>query len=332
MVNKKIFIYIGSTLPVFVEKKIRMETSKLIRLWQSLFNMPYFLLPLAPLFWSGNFILGRAVRTALPPVGLAFWRWLMASLVISVFAWSHVKQDWPVIQQNWKIIGLLSILGVATFNVLAYMGLRSTTAMNGVLMQSAMPVIIIVMSYLFFRETITLLQTAGILLSLSGVATIITQGNLSALLTLSLNPGDIVILIAITCYALYSVLLRQRPSMHPLSFLLTTFVIGTVLLFPFYIWEQVFLQAMPLNRITVLAVGYVAIFPSIFAYLCFNRGVELLGANRAGLFLHLMPVFGSLMAMLFLGEHFKSFHAAGIFLILSGIVLATKKQKLKSTK
>lgn len=332
MVNKKIVIDIGSTLSVFLEKKTFMETSESVGFWRRLFNLPYFLLPLAPLFWSGNFILGRAVRTALPPVGLAFWRWLTASLVISVAAWPHIKRDWPIIRQHWKIIELLSFFGIATFNVLAYMGLRSTTAMNGVLMQSAMPVIIIVMSYLFFRETITLLQAAGILLSLSGVATIITQGNLSALMTLSLNPGDLVILIAIICYALYSVLLRQRPSMHPLSFLLTTFVIGTVLLFPFYIWEQVFLQAMPLNRITVLAVGYVAIFPSIFAYLCFNRGVELLGANRAGLFLHLMPVFGSLMAMLFLGEHFKSFHAVGIFLILSGIVLAARKQKTRRTK
>ncbi len=133
------------------------------------------------------------------------------------------------------------------------------------------------------------------------------------------------ILIAITCYRLVFCA-AARPSVRPLSFTPATFVIGTVLLFPFYIWEQVFLQAMPLNRITVLAVGYVAIFPSIFAYLCFNRGVELLGANRAGLFLHLMPVFGSLMAMLFLGEQFRWFHAAGIMLILSGIVLATKKQ------
>ncbi|GAK58199.1 hypothetical protein U27_05172 [Candidatus Vecturithrix granuli] len=329
---KKMFIHIGSTLPVFTEKKACMQTSKLIKLGQRLFDLPYILLPLAPLFWSGNFILGRAVRTALPPVGLAFWRWLVASLVMSITAWPHVKHDWPAIQQNWKIIGLLSILGVATFNVLAYTGLRFTTAMNGVLMQSAMPVMIIVMSYFFFRETITLLQAAGILLSLSGVVTIITQGNLRALTSLSLNPGDLVILVAITCYAVYSVLLRRRPPVNPLSLLLTMFVIGTGLLFPFYVWEHLFLQVMPFNRVTLLAVGYVAIFPSILAYLCFNRGVELLGANRAGLFLHLMPVFGSLMAMLFLGEQFRSFHAAGICLILSGIVLATKKQKIKSAK
>lgn len=298
-----------------------------MKILQRLFDQPYLLLPLAPLFWSGNFILGRAVRTALPPVGLAFWRWLIASLIISVVAWPHVKRDWPIIRQHWKIIGFLAMLGVAAFNVLAYTGLRFTTAINGVLMQSTMPVLIIVMSYLFFRETITLLQAAGILLSLSGVATIITQGNLRALTTLSINPGDLVILTAVSCYAMYSALLRKRPPIHPFSFLLTTFVIGMVMLFPFYVWEQMFLYTMPLNRVTLLAVGYVAIFPSIFAYLCFNRGVELLGANRAGLFLHLMPVFGSLMAMLFLGEHFRSFHAAGILLILSGIVLATRKQK-----
>jgi len=260
-----------------------MKTSKPVGLWQRFFHQPYLLLPLSPLFWSGNFILGRAVRTALPPVGLAFWRWLVASLLISVAAWPHVKRDLPVIRQHWKIIGLLSMLGVAAFNVLAYTGLRFTTAMNGVLMQSTMPVMIIVTSYLLFRETITPLQTAGILLSLSGVAAIITQGNLRALASLSLNPGDLVILIAIICYALYSVLLRKRPPIHPFSLLLTMFITGTGLLFPFYLWEHLFLQTMPFNRITLLAVGYVAIFPSIFAYLCFNRGVELLGRQAVRL-------------------------------------------------
>lgn len=294
---------------------------------KQLFNMPYLLLPMAPLFWSGNFVLGRAVRTALPPVGLAFWRWLVASLLILGLAWPHLKQDWPVIRRQWKIIALLATLGVALFNVLAYTGLRRTTAINGVLMQSAMPVVIVIMSYLFFRETIRAVQVFGILLSLSGVVTIVTQGRPALLLDFSLNSGDLIILTAVCCYAAYSVLLRKRPALHPLSFLASTFVIGLTILSPVYLWEHFYRQPMPFTGVTLVSVGYVAIFPSIVAYFCFNRGVELVGANRAGLFLHLMPVFGSLMAMLFLGEHFYRFHAIGIVLILSGILLATRVRK-----
>jgi len=143
-------------------------------------------------------------------------------------------------------------------------------------------------------------------------------------LTLSFNFGELLIVIAVIGYAAYSALLRKRPPLHPLTFLCVTFFTGMLLLLPVYVWEHVAVQVMPLNWNTVLAVGYVAIFPSIIAYLCYNRGVELIGANRAGLFIHLMPVFGSLMAILFLGEAFRGFHVLGILFILSGIVLATK--------
>jgi len=293
---------------------------------KSILDSPYFLLPLAPLFWSGNFILGRFVRSTLPPIGLAFWRWLVASLLIIAFALPYLKKDRELILKNWKIITLLAVLGVATFNALAYLGLRYTTAINGVLMQSVIPIIIVIMTYLFFRETIRKIQALGVLLSLCGVFTIITQGVPSAFLSLSFNIGDLVILIAVICYAAYSALLQKRPSIHQLSFLAVTFIIGTVILLPFYLWEHFTIQAMPFNRNAVLSIAYVAVFPSILAYFCFNRGVELIGANKAGLFIHLMPVFGSIMAVFFLDERFRLFHALGIFLILTGIVLATRKK------
>ena len=191
-------------------------------------------------------------------------------------------------------------------------------------MQSVLPVLIVIMSYLFFRETIRPVQVLGIFVSLSGAVIIITQGNLNVLTELSFNIGDLLILIAVICYAAYSAFLRKRPPIHPLSFLAATFITGTSILFFLYLWEHLSRQVMPFNHLTVIAVGYVAIFPSIVAYFCFNRGVELLGANRAGLFIHLMPVFGSILAMIFLGESFKMFHGIGIILILSGIVLATQ--------
>jgi len=187
-----------------------------------------------------------------------------------------------------------------------------------------MPIWIVVLSYLFFREHVGVVQTLGVLVSLSGVAAIVARGDLAALLTLRLNRGDVLILLAVLSYAAYSTLLRRRPQIHPLSFLLTTFAVGAVMLLPFYIWEHLAVQPMPLRAPALLAIAYTALFPSILAYLCYNRGVELLGANRAGLFIHLMPVFGSALAFVFLGERLQWFHGLGVALIVCGLVLATR--------
>lgn len=292
-------------------------------------NQPYVLLTLTMLFWSGNFILGRAVNADVPPVGLAFWRWTGGSLIIIGFAWPHLRRDWPAIRRAWKLITLLAILGITVFNTLVYTGLHATTAINALLLQSTMPVVIVLMSFLLFRERVTPAQIGGIVLSLAGVLTIIAKGSLDLLLSLSLNWGDLLIFIAVVGYAAYSALLRKRPAMHPLSFLAVTFIVGDLILAPVYVWENLAGNVMQFNRITLLAVAYVSVFPSILAYLCFNRGVELAGANRAGLFFHLMPLFGSIMAILFLGERFRAFHGFGILLILGGILLATRPLPLR---
>ncbi len=290
-----------------------------------LFDMPYLLLFFAILFWAGNVVLGRAVRLDVPPVGLAFWRWFAGFLLIIGFAWPHLKRDWPVILQHKGIILWLSFLGIAVFNTLVYTGLQFTTAINILLLQATMPLLIIVMSYFFFRDAITFRQGVGIVFSLGGVLTIITQGNWQTLAGLSLNSGDVLMLIAVVSYAAYSAFLRLRPQMHPLSFIAISFIIGSIMLLPFYIWENIVGRVMTFDQVTLLAVGYVAIFPAILSYLCFNRGVDLVGANRAGLFLYLMPVLGSILAILLLGERFQLFHAVGIGLIVVGIALATRK-------
>lgn len=293
-----------------------------------LYHFPYLLLSLAILFWSGNFIVGRAVRVDIPPVALAFWRWAGASLLVFFLAWPHLKHDWEVVKRYWPILILLSIIGVASFNTLVYTGLQWTIALNAFLMQAMMPVLIIVMSFLLFQERISVRQTFGVVLALVGAVVIIIQGNIKALFTLSLNQGDLLIFLAVGSYAGYSVLLRKRPSIHPLSFLGVTFIIGALILLPFYLWETFTVRPIHFNRSTLLAVCYVAIFPSIVSYFCFNRGVELVGANRAGLFMYLMPVFGSLMAIVFLGESFHWFHGAGLLLIVPGILLATDSATL----
>lgn len=292
-----------------------------------LYDLPYLLLTLTALFWSGNFVLGRAVHETVPPVGLAFWRWLGAFLLLLPLAWSPLQRDWPTLRQHWRAVLLLAVLGVAAFNTLVYIGLQHTVALNALLLQSTMPVLIVLMSFLLFRETVSRRQTLGIVVSLSGVFAIVSRGDPSRLAELAFNRGDLLIFTAVICYAAYSVLLRLRPKVHPLSFLAVTFALGALLLLPLYGWESLHLhRPMPLTVTALAAIGYVALFPSVLAYFCFNRGVELVGANRAGLFIHLMPVFGSLMAIVFLGERFQLFHGLGILLILTGIVLATRRR------
>lgn len=289
-----------------------------------LYDRPYLLLTLASLFWSGNFVLGRAMRAEIPPVGLAFWRWAGASLIVIGFAWPHLRRDWPELWRRWKIVLLLAAIGVASFNTLAYTALQWTPALNAFLIQSTMPVLIVAMSYFFFGDRVNGAQALGILLSLAGSVVIIAQGDLERLRNLAFNRGDLLIFIAVIFYAGYSALLRKRPRIHPFSFLAATFILGALMLIPLYLWEHVQVRAVTANLPTFLSILYVAIFPSTLAYLCFNRGVELAGANRAGLFFHLTPVFGGTMAILFLGESFRWFHALGVPLILLGILLATR--------
>lgn len=291
---------------------------------RSLYDHPYLLLTLAVFFWSVNFIVGRAVRADIPPIALAFWRWAVASVLVAFLARPHLRADWPRMKGYWPTLLLLSVLGVSAFNSLVYTGLQQTIALNAFLMQSLMPVLIVGLSFLIFRETITGVQALGIGISLCGAVTIIARGDPGVLLGLSMNRGDLLFFTAVVCYAGYSVMLRKRPPIHPLSFLAVTFATGTLILLPFYLWETVFVRAFVGGSRAVLAVGYVAVFPSIVSYFCFNRGVELAGANRAGLFLHLMPVFGSIMAVLVLGESLAWFHGAGIAAIAVGIFLTTR--------
>jgi len=291
----------------------------------ALYDRPYLLLSLANLFWSGNFIVGRAVHESMPPVALAFCRWFGGFVVVIGLAWPHLKRDWPQLWRHWPLLLLLSATGIAAFNTLVYVGLGSTTALNGLLEQSTMPVVILLCSLLLFGERPSPRQIAGIAVSLAGVVIIITQGEVRALGSLALNRGDLWIFAAVVAYSVYSALLRRRPIVHPLSFLAATFALGTAMLLPFLLWEGAAGAAPSLGAPTVLAVLYVAIFPSVLAYFFWNRGVEIIGANRAGQFVHLMPIFGSVLAVVVLGEAFRGFHAAGAALIFAGIVLATRR-------
>lgn len=290
---------------------------------QRAWNSAWSLLILANLFWAGNIVLGRGVVGVVPPIALAYWRWTGAFLVAIGFAWPYLRDDLPTLRRHWRMMLLLSATGIATYNTMSYIGLTSTTALNVLLLQSAGPLIIIVWAFMLFGELPTLWQSAGVLLSLIGVAEIAAHGSLTALLHLQVNPGDVWILAAMLIYGIYAAAFRRRPAVHPMSFLVATMGIGSLMILPCYLWELAQGARIDDTPSAWLALAYIAVFPSFIAYLFFNRGIELIGATRAGQSWHLMPVFGSVLAVLFLGERFFLYHAIGIAMIGGGIVLAS---------
>ena len=293
-----------------------------MRIW----NSAWTLLVLANLLWAGNIVLGRGMVGVVPPIALAYWRWTGAFLIAIGFAWPYLRRDWRVLLGRWRLMLVLSATGIATYNTMSYIGLTSTTALNVLLLQSAGPLIIIVWAFALFGDRPSVWQAAGVVLSLIGVAVIAAHGSLESLLHLSVNRGDVWILVAMVIYGVYAALFRVRPATHPLSFLVATMGIGSMMILPFYLWEVAEGGRIEGGMPAWFALAYIAVFPSFVAYLFFNRGIELIGAARAGQSWHLMPVFGSILAVVFLGEQFHVYHAVGIALIAGGIVLASVKK------
>ena len=282
----------------------------------------YALLTLTSLFWAGNALVGRAARELVPPAALSFWRWTIALLLLLPIAWPHLKRDWRALLADWPIVLVLGALGVGSFNTLLYSALQHTTAINALLLQGAQPAVILAMGALAFGDPATRAQIAGVIVSLAGVIAIVSNGDLDALLALRLNVGDAIMAVAVTIWAAYSVLLRKRPQVHPLSFLAASVIVGVLVILPIYGLELAKGRRIVADAESWAAIAYVSIFPSLIAYLFFNRGVELIGSARAGQFLNLMPAMGAVLSVLILNEPFHGFHAVGILLIGAGIALA----------
>jgi drug/metabolite transporter (DMT)-like permease len=288
-------------------------------------NQPYLLLSITALCWAGNAIVGRLAAGHIPPVTLSFLRWSFAFLIILPFAWKHLKRDWGAIRASLGTMIFLSVTGISAFNTLQYWALEHTQALNTLLLQSAGPLFVAVWSLILLGVRLTLAQAGGIALSLIGVLVILLHGDLTALSSIEFNKGDIIFTVALAIFGLYSVLSLKRPQIHGLSFVGFTFGCGAVCLVPLWIWELFTRPVMQLNAANLLSLFYVAVFPSTLAYLCFNRGVQLIGANRAAPFFHVVPVFGSAMAIVFLGEHPQLFHIIGFALVLTGVFVASRK-------
>jgi drug/metabolite transporter (DMT)-like permease len=290
-------------------------------------NQPHLLLSITALCWAGNAIVGRLAAGHIPPVTLSFLRWSLAFLLILPFAWKHLLRDWGEIRGRLGLMILLSVTGIGAFNALQYWALEYTQALNTLLLQSAGPLIVALWSLILLGVRLTPAQAFGVLLSLAGVLVILMHGDLTALSNVEFNKGDLIFIVALTIFGLYSVLSLKRPGIHGLSFVAFTFGCGAACLIPLLIWELFARTVMQLNASNLLSLFYVAVFPSTLAYLCFNRGVQLIGANRAAPFFHVAPVFGTIMSIIFLGEHPQAFHFIGFALVLTGVFVASRKPR-----
>ena len=288
-------------------------------------NQPYLLLSITALCWAGNAIVGRMAAGHIAPVTLSFLRWSFAFLIILPFAWKHLAKDWAAIRGRLGVMIVLSITGIGAFNTLQYWALEHTQALNTLLLQSAAPLVVAVWSLMLLGVRLTLAQAAGVLLSLGGVLVILLHGDLTKLSNIEFNRGDLIFIVALVIFGLYSVLSLKRPDIHALSFVAFTFGAGAACLIPLFIWELFTRPLMQIDTANLLTLFYVALFPSTLAYLCFNRGVQLIGANRAAPFFHVVPVFGTVMSIVFLGEHPQAFQFIGFALVLTGVFVASRK-------
>ncbi len=289
------------------------------------FDQAYLLLSLASLFWAGNVVLGQFIAGHIPPITLSVIRWSGAVVLLLPFAARHLARDWPLIRKHAGLLAFLALTGFSAYNTMAYYGLQFTTAINGLLLQSVAPLFVAVWSFFLFRDRLTLRQAGGICLSLAGVVVIICHGSLDVLLGIDFNRGDIWFVVALLIYAFYAAILRKRPPIHPTSFLAVGMGLGAVFLLPGMVLELASGRTFVFDAESALSLAYICIFPSLLGYLFLNRGIELVGANRAAPFIHLVPVFGSVLAIVLLGESLELYHAVGYALVFGGITLATRR-------
>lgn len=286
----------------------------------------------ATIFWSGNFTVARGVTENIPPVTLAFWRWATAVLILTPFALKSLIREWSIIKNNIVYLLVSSILGVSLFNTLIYIAGHSTTAMNMSLIAITFPVFVIIFSRIIYKEEITLNKGVGISLVIAGVLTLITKADITILKNISFTAGDLWMLLAAITFAIYSILLKHKPTkLGTRSFQLSTFSIGLFLLAPFYIWESSItnFQIQSINQTTFYSILYLGIFASLFSYILWGKSVELIGPTKSSMIYYTLPLFSGISAYIFLGERIENIHIISMILIVVGVVTAIyDKQKI----
>ena len=286
--------------------------------------LPYGALALTALLWSGNWIVGRGLTDQVAPFALSFWRWVLAVSILLPFTARLLWRQRDVIRAEWRRLLVFSFLGITMFNASIYYGLKTTTAINGALVNSASPIFVIIISWFGLGDRSTLRQGVGVVVSLLGVAAILSRGDPQALMTLSFGTGDLIITAAIFVWALYTILLRHWPTeLNQFAFIAFIMTVGLLFMVPAYLIERSIVGDFELTARALGGIVYLGIFASIGAYICWNYGVRSLGAGTASLFLHLVPPFAAVAAMLLLDEALRLYHLAGITLILLGIYIAS---------
>ncbi len=284
----------------------------------------YFLLVLCVFFWSANFVIGRAVSGVIEPIELAFFRWSGVFVVTLPFFIYHFKKIFDAIKSHFLIMMVLSFLGISGFNTLLYIGLQETTATNALLINSSIPILILFLSSLILKKEISSKQALGIVLSTLGVVFLVLKGDVQNIFLLNFNQGDFWVIISSVCWASYSVVVKFRPqTLSSFEFFIAIVFLGVLMLLPFYMYQNYTFE----REITLLTtyygfIVYVVFFTSILSYYLWHKGIAQIGADRTGQFTHLMPLFGSFLAYVFLGERLEFYHLGGVVLIGFGIYLS----------
>jgi drug/metabolite transporter (DMT)-like permease len=295
-----------------------------------LMDRPYLLLSLTALFWGGNAIAGKIAVGHISPFLLTTLRWVVAVSLLAAFAGPHLRRDWPKIRKNFVFLFALGAIGFAVFNNLMYSALNYTSAINVAIVQASMPLIVFVLNFLLYRLRTTWLQVFGFALTLIGVTIVASAGSLEILLQLAFNHGDILMLIAIMTYGVYSVLLKNKPDIHWLSFIS---VLATSALFTsifFALWEVGHGSAIWPDSTGWAVVLYTAIFPSILSQVFWIRGLEMIGSNRGGVFINIVPIVGSALAIVLLGETLHPYHLIALVLVVGGVWISQRKARIKT--
>jgi drug/metabolite transporter (DMT)-like permease len=289
---------------------------------RALAKRPYLLLSFAALLWAGNAIAGKLAAGHISPFMLTSLRWLVALAVLLPLARHHLRRDWPLIRDNILFLSVLGTVGFTFFNNLLYLALNFTSAINVAIEQASMPLFVFLFNFLVFGQHPRSLQVAGFVLTLAGVAITVSAGQAANILALSFNLGDLLMIVAVMFYGAYSVALARKPPLHWLSFITVLALVALIASIPFTLFEVATGRHQAPDLQGWAVVLFAALLPAIMAQVSWVRGLEIIGSNRGGVFINLVPIFTAILAVLLLGEQFRLFHAIAMVLVLSGVWLA----------
>lgn len=284
---------------------------------------------LATIIWSGNFIVAKAVHKEIPPISLNFYRWLVAALIIFPLVYKRFRAEWSIVRKSWNYLFWISLTGISLFNTFVYIGAHYTSAINLALIgTTSSPIMSIIFARIFLKEKIGWMKLAGLILCVTGVLFLLSKGDFHNLLHLKFSEGDLWVLLAAFCFAIYNTMVKKKPAaISPINFLFVIFSFGTLMVFPFFVWETNHSPAVEWKGSLVLSILYLGLGASVICFLIWNAAIGKLGAGRTALFGNLIPIFSSIEAALLLHEDFTWIHVVSMIIVFTGIILANSQLK-----